>query len=88
MTKLHFGIATIGYFGAAFLTVGMVFLGNSYRRLANTNEALSADIQLLVEAYTSSEKDFCLLAPAPDDWLIWEEMPYKKVIPQTQQIEQ
>ena len=88
MTKLHFGIATIGYFGAAFLTVGMVFLGNSYRRLANTNEALSADIQLLVEAYTSSEKDFCLLAPAPDDWLIWEEMPYKKVIPQIQQIDQ
>ena len=88
MTKLHFGVATIAYFGAAFLTVGMVFLGNSYRRLANTNEALSADIQLLVEAYTSSEKDFCLLAPAPDDWLIWEEMPYKKVIPQIQQIEQ
>ncbi len=88
MSKLHFGVATIAYFGAAFLTVGMVFLGNSYRRLANTNEALSADIQLLVEAYTSSEKDFCLLAPAPDDWLIWEEMPYKKVIPQTQQIEQ
>ena len=88
MSKLHFGVATIAYFGAAFLTVGMVFLGNSYRRLANTNEALSADIQLLVEAYTSSEKDFCLLAPAPDDWLIWEEMPYKKVIPHTQQIEQ
>ena len=54
MSKLHFGVATIAYFGAAFLTVGMVFLGNSYRRLANTNEALSADIQLLVEAYTSS----------------------------------
>ena len=88
MSKLHFGVATIAYFGAAFLTVGMVFLGNSHRRLADTNEALSADIQLLVEAYTSSEKDFCLLAPAPDDWLIWEEMPYKKVIPQTQQIEQ
>ena len=88
MSKLHFGVATIAYFGAAFLTVGMVFLGNSYRRLANTNEALSADIQLLIEAYTSSEKDFCLLAPAPDDWLIWEEMPYKKVIPQIQQIEQ
>ena len=88
MTKLHLGVATIAYFGAAFLTVGMVFLGNSYRRLANTNEALSADIQLLIEAYTYGEKDFCLLAPAPDDWLIWEEMPYKKVIPQIQQIEQ
>ena len=86
MSKLHFGIATIAYFGAAFLTGGMVFLGNSYRRLANTNEALSADIQLLVEAYTSSEKDFCLLAPAPDDWLIWEEMPYRSPRPNIQPI--
>ena len=77
MTKLHFGIATIGYFGAAFLTVGMIFLGNSYHRHANSNKELSGNIQALIEAYTSSEKDFCLLAPAPDDWLIWEEMPYK-----------
>ena len=76
-TKLYFGIAVIGYFGAAFLTVGMIFLGNSHRRLADTNKALSADIQLLVEAYTYGEKDFCLLAPTPKDWLIWEEMPYR-----------
>ena len=76
-TKLYFGIATIAYFGAAILTGGMVFLGTSYRRVANTNEALSADIQLLVEAYTYGEKDFCLLAPKPKDWLIWEEMPYR-----------
>jgi len=76
-TKLHFGVATIFYFGAAILTGGMVFLGTSYRRVANTNEALSADIQLLVEAYTYGEKDFCLLAPKPKDWLIWEEMPYR-----------
>ena len=69
--------ATISYFAAAILTGGMIFLGNSYHRLANSNEALSADIQSLIEAYTSSEKNFCLLAPAPDDWLIWEEMPYK-----------
>ena len=88
MTKLHFGVATIFYFGAAILTGGMVFLGNSYHRHADSNKELSGDIQALIEAYTSSEKDFCLLAPAPDDWLIWEEMPYKKVIPQTQQIEQ
>ena len=77
LTKLHFGIATIGYFGAAILTGGMIFLGNSHRRLADTNDALSADIQLLVEAYTYGEKDFCLLAPKPKDWLIWEEMPYR-----------
>ena len=76
-TKLYFGVATIFYFSAAILTGGMVFLGTSYRRVANTNEALSADIQLLVEAYTYGEKDFCLLAPKPKDWLIWEEMPYR-----------
>ena len=76
-TKLHFGIVTIAYFGAAFLAGGMIFLGNSYHRHADTNEALSADIQLLVEAYTYGEKDFCLLAPKPKDWLIWEEMPYR-----------
>jgi len=88
MSKLHFGIATIGYFGAAILTGGMIFLGSSYRRLADTNEALSADIQLLIEAYTHGEKECYLLAPKPKDWLIWEEMPYKKVIPQTQKLKQ
>ena len=88
MSKLHFGVATIGYFGAAILTGGMIFLGNSYHRHADSNKELSGNIQALIEAYTSSEKDFCLLAPKPKDWLIWEEMPYKKVIPQTQQIKQ
>ena len=88
MTKLHFGVATIAYFGAAILTGGMIFLGNSYRRLADTNKALSADIQLLVEAYTYGEKECYLLAPKPKDWLIWEEMPYKKVIPQIHKIKQ
>ena len=88
MSKLHFGVATIGYFGAAILTGGMIFLGNSYHRHADSNKELSGNIQALIEAYTSSEKDFCLLAPAPDDWLIWEEMPYKKVIPQIQKIKQ
>jgi len=77
MSKLHFGVATIFYFGAAFLTGGMIFLGNSYHRHADSNKELSRDIQSLIEAYTYSEKDFCLLAPAPDDWLIWEEMPYR-----------
>jgi len=88
MSKLHFGVVTIAYFGAAILAGGMVFLGNGYRRLADTNEALSADIQLLIEAYTLGEKECYLLAPKPKDWLIWEEMPYKKVIPHTQQIKQ
>ena len=69
--------ATISYFAAAILTGGMIFLGNSYHRLADSNEALSSDIQALIEAYLTSDKDCYLLAPTPKDWLIWEEMPYK-----------
>ncbi len=69
--------ATIGYFAAAILAGGMIYLSNSHHRLADSNQALLADIQLLIEAYTFGEKDFCLLAPKPDDWLIWEEMPYR-----------
>ena len=69
--------ATISYFAAAILTGGMIFLGNSYHRLADSNEALSSDIQSLIEAYLTSDKDCYLLAPKPKDWLIWEEMPYK-----------
>ena len=69
--------ATILYIGAAFLTGGMIYLANAYNRLSDTQGALSADIQKLIEAYTFSEKEFCVLAPAPDDWLIWEEMPYR-----------
>ena len=80
MTKLHFGIATIGYFGAAILTGGMIFLGNSYHKLADSNKALSADVQSLVEAYLTSDKDCYLLAPKPKDWLIWEEMPHKTLL--------
>ena len=76
-TKLYFGIVTIAYFGAAFLALAMLYLGNSHRRLADTIEALSADIQLLVEAYTYGEKECYLLAPKPKDWIIWEEMPHK-----------
>ena len=75
-SKLNYA-ATIGYFAAAILTGGLVYLGYSNNRLADTNDALSADIQLLVEAYLTSDKDCYLLAPKPNDWLIWEEMPYK-----------
>ena len=75
-SKLNYA-ATIGYFAAAILTGGMVYVGNSHHRLADSNEELSADIQLLVDAYLTSDKDCYLLAPKPDDWLIWEEMPYK-----------
>ena len=75
-TKLNYA-ATITYLGAVILTGGLVFLGHSNNRLADSNEALSTDIQTLVEAYLTSDKDCYLLAPKPDDWLIWEEMPHK-----------
>ena len=78
-SKLNY-VATIGYFAAAILTGGMVYVGNSHHRLADSNEALSADIQLLVDAYLTSDKDCYLLAPKPDDFIIWEEMPYKQMI--------
>jgi len=79
MKKLNYA-ATITYIGASILTGGLIFLGHSNHRLADTNDALSADIQLLVEAYLTSDKDCYLLAPKPDDWIIWEEMPYKEMI--------
>tara|TARA_B100000029_G_scaffold35139_1_gene32981 strand:- start:2494 stop:2733 length:240 start_codon:yes stop_codon:yes gene_type:complete len=69
--------ATITYLGAVILTGGLVFLGHSNHRLSDSNESLSSDIQELIEAYTFGEKDCYLLAPAPDDYIIWEEMPYK-----------
>ena len=79
MKKLNYA-ATISYFAVAILTGGLVYLGHSNNRLADTNDALSADIQLLVEAYLTSDKDCYLLAPKPDDYIIWEEMPYKEMI--------
>ena len=34
---------------AGLLTFGMIYLGNSNHRLADTNDALSTDMQLLME---------------------------------------
>ena len=72
--------STIAYISVVILSGGLVFLGHSNHRLADTNEELSTDIQALVEAYLTSDKDCYLLAPKPDDYLIWEEMPYKEMI--------
>tara|TARA_B100000287_G_scaffold268774_1_gene252869 strand:- start:10343 stop:10573 length:231 start_codon:yes stop_codon:yes gene_type:complete len=72
--------STIAYISVVILSGGLVFLGHSNHRLADTNEELSADIQSLVEAYLTSDKDCYLLAPKPDDYIIWEEMPYKEMI--------
>ncbi len=40
---LFWGAATIA------VVVGQVYIGNGYRRMADTNDAISADINLLVE---------------------------------------
>ena len=78
-SKLNYA-ATIGYFAAAIFTGGLVYLGHSNHRLSESNDELTAEVQALVEAYLTSDKDCYLLAPKPDDFIIWEEMPYKEMI--------
>ena len=78
-SKLNYA-ATIGYVAIVILTGGLVYLGHSNHRLSDSNDALSEDVQALVEAYLTSDKDCYLLAPKPDDFIIWEEMPYKTKI--------
>ena len=78
-SKLNYA-ATIGYFAAAMLTGGLVYLGHSNHKLSESNDELTAEVQALVEAYLTSDKDCYLLAPKPDDFIIWEEMPYKEMI--------
>ena len=78
-SKLNYAV-TIGYFATAILTAGLVYLGHSNHKLSESNDELTAEVQALVEAYLTSDKDCYLLAPKPNDWLIWEEMPYKEII--------
>ena len=78
-SKLNYA-ATIGYVASVILTGGLVYLGHSNHRLSDSNDALTTEVQALVEAYLTSDKDCYLLAPKPNDWLIWEEMPYKNKI--------
>ena len=42
---------------AGLLTFGMVYLGNSNHRLADTNDALSTDLQLLIEYIDMPRQD-------------------------------
>ena len=77
--KLNYA-ATICYFAAAILTGGLVYLGHSNHRLSDSNDRLSENVEELIEAYLTSDKDCYLLAPKPDDYIIWEEMPYKEMI--------
>ena len=43
---LFWGAATIG------VLLGQIYVGNGYRRMAETNDIISADINLLVEVLT------------------------------------
>ena len=50
---LFWGAATIA------VVVGQIYVGNGYRRMSETGDAISADINLLIEVLTvPSEKDF------------------------------
>ena len=44
---LFLGAATVA------VVVGQIYIGNGYRRMADTNDAISADINLLVEVLTA-----------------------------------
>jgi len=44
---LFWGAATVA------VVVGQIYIGNGYRRMADTNDAISADINLLVEVLTA-----------------------------------
>ena len=56
-TKLKHQVKSNMYYifwGAATVAVmsGQIYIGNGYRRMADTNDAISADINLLVEVLT------------------------------------
>ena len=64
---------------AALLSGGMVYLGNSNHRLADTHDALSADIQLLIE-YIDIDMNpprglYQPLIPPPNEVRPWKSMP-------------
>jgi len=68
---------------AALLTGGMIYLGNSNHRVADTNDALSTDLQLLIEhmEYGQGERrdigrgglSNMPIIGDTDDWIIWEQ---------------
>lgn len=64
---------------AAILTGGMIYLGNSNHRVADTNDALSADINLLIEYMMPREPQGggslsnMPIIGSSDDYIIWEQ---------------
>ena len=61
---------------AALLTGGMIYLGNSNHRVADTNDALSADLQMLVEYLEYGQGGrYEPLVPPPSEVDPWKSMP-------------
>ena len=78
---VFWGACTIG------VLLGQIYVGNGYRRMADTNDAISADINLLVEVLTYVPEPRGRYEPLvppptgfsqnpeidPDDYVIWLE---------------
>ena len=64
---------------AAILTGGMIYLGNSNHRVADTNDALSTDLQLLIEFMEYGQRGTGryepLVPPSPRETDSWKSMP-------------
>ena len=75
--KLQYSNAKYWLVIAALLTGGMIYLGNSNHRVADTNDALSADINLLIEyfEYGSRKGTYEPLVPRPSETDPWKSMP-------------
>ena len=52
------GVATIS------VVLGQLYVGNGFRRMAETNDAISADINLLVEVLVTPMSKL----PVPNNW--------------------
>ena len=63
---VFWGACTIG------VLLGQIYVGNGYRRMADTNDAISADINLLVEVITMPQRQrsgsYEPLMKPPADW--------------------
>ena len=69
---LFWGAATVA------VVIGQIYIGNGYRRMADTNDAISADINLLVEVMmtglkmsqprTTPKPRYQPMPSAPDDY--------------------
>ena len=59
---LFWGIATIS------VVIGQIYVGNGFRRMADSNDGISADINLLIEVLTQPEPKGYYSVPKPEDY--------------------